>query len=639
MNQKKIKTDAGKKFRDALIATMQAIAGKQTLPVTLFEKSEAPEETKLCPQLAPQMTEAKMAIARGYADSLALKWAYHDPELHLSLRPRTQRAAQLFNDLEQVRVETLGTLIMPGIIRNLSAMMEQEFNTEQNKNKKNKDPLLYVLPFFFHQKLTGMPLPKQAHKLMSEWQGWLEKKIGKKLNNLTPVRLNQRIFANALLELISDLELDDDDDDDDEKNTDLNSDEKKQKELENKEKKSSQKQDERKGVEKNQNCDRDDHIKSIDMPVEQKDEESGTSRFATPAFNSGQENGKGDAYKTYTQEFDNVFHAHDLCSVKELQQLRNDLNQQAQHSQGLVTRLANKLQRRLTAQKQQSWSFDLEEGILDVSRLARIIIDPTSPLSFKREKQSDFRDTIVTLLLDNSGSMRGRPITITAICADILARTLERCGIRIEILGFTTSTWKGGLSKEKWLRDGCPENPGRLNDLCHIIYKEADALWRHTKCNLGLMMKDNLLKENIDGEALKWAHQRLIRYKEQRKVLMVISDGMPIDDSTLAHNAPHYLEQHLRQVIEEIETRSPVELIAIGIGHDVTPYYRRAVSVSNVEDLGSAMMEKLSNLFQKNKRDHKTCSRFTEKRDLKKFTNVKKAFPTASHQKQGLSGK
>ena len=309
---------------------------------------------------------------------------------------------------------------------------------------------------------------------------------------------------------------------------------------------------------------------------------------------------RGPDYKAYTTKFDEVVDADELCDPEELQRLRDYLDKQLQNLHSVVARLANRLQRRLMAQQNRSWEFDLEEGVLDTARLPRIIIDPQQPLSFKQEKDMAFRDTVVTLLLDNSGSMRGRPITVAATCADILARTLERCGVKVEILGFTTRAWKGGQSREAWLQAGKPANPGRLNDLRHLIYKSADAPWRRARKNLGLMMREGLLKENIDGEALDWAHQRLLGRPEQRKILMMISDGAPVDDSTLSVNPGNYLERHLRYVIEEIETRSPVELIAIGIGHDVTRYYKRAVTIVDAEELGGAMTEKLAELFDEN---------------------------------------
>ena len=306
---------------------------------------------------------------------------------------------------------------------------------------------------------------------------------------------------------------------------------------------------------------------------------------------------RGPEYKAFATKFDEVVPAEQLCDAEELERLRAYLDKQLNNLSSVVARLANRLQRRLMAQQNRAWEFDLEEGMLDPARLSRVVVDPQQPLSFKREKDTDFRDTVVTLLLDNSGSMRGRPITVAATCADILARTLERCGVKVEILGFTTKAWKGGQSREAWLQSGKPATPGRLNDLRHVIYKAADAPWRRARRNLGLMMREGLLKENIDGEALEWAHQRLLGRSEQRKILMMISDGAPVDDSTLSVNAGNYLERHLRATIEEIETRSPVELIAIGIGHDVTRYYRRAVTIVDAEELGGAMTEKLAELF------------------------------------------
>ena len=329
------------------------------------------------------------------------------------------------------------------------------------------------------------------------------------------------------------------------------------------------------------------------------DAEMGDSETAAEPWRPrhGRNDPRGPDYRPFTSRFDETIGAENLCDPEELDRLRGYLDKQLSHLQGVVARLANRLQRLLLAQQNRAWEFDLEEGLLDPARLSRVIVDPLHPLSFKREKDADFRDTVVTLLLDNSGSMRGRPITVAATCADILARTLERCGVKVEILGFTTRAWKGGQSREAWLSQGKPANPGRLNDLRHIIYKSADAPWRRSRKNLGLMMREGLLKENIDGEALDWAHKRLLGRPESRKILMMISDGAPVDDSTLSVNPGNYLERHLRWVIEEIETRSPVELVAIGIGHDVTRYYRRAVTIVDAEELGGVMTEKLAELF------------------------------------------
>jgi len=344
---------------------------------------------------------------------------------------------------------------------------------------------------------------------------------------------------------------------------------------------------------------------SAEFPDEAEAGESEEAAENRPPSPSGGER-RGPDYKAYTTKFDEEIHAEDLCDPDELQRLRDYLDKQLQNLSSVVARLANRLQRRLMAKQNRSWEFDLEEGILDTARLPRIVIDSQQPLSFKQEKDTQFRDTVVTLLIDNSGSMRGRPITVAATCADILARTLERCGVKVEILGFTTRAWKGGQAREAWLQAGKPANPGRLNDLRHLIYKSADAPWRRARKNLGLMMREGLLKENIDGEALDWAHQRLLGRSEQRRILMTISDGAPVDDSTLSVNAGNYLERHLRHIIEEIETRSPVELIAIGIGHDVTRYYRRAVTIVDAEELGGAMTEKLAELFDENAAPPKT---------------------------------
>ncbi|MDQ2860699.1 MAG: cobaltochelatase subunit CobT, partial [Pseudomonadota bacterium] len=340
-----------------------------------------------------------------------------------------------------------------------------------------------------------------------------------------------------------------------------------------------------------------------DENADPSDDELETADGDRPARPNIKDHGRPEpAYKVFTAAHDEIVSAEDLCEPEELTRLRAYLDQQLANLSNVVSRLANRLQRKLMAQQNRAWSFDLEEGMLDAARLTRVIVDPTAPLSFKQEEETDFRDTVVSLLIDNSGSMRGRPIMVAAVCADILARTLERCAVKVEILGFTTRAWKGGASRDEWLKAGKPASPGRLNDLRHIIYKAADAPWRRARKNLGLMMREGLLKENIDGEALMWAHQRLIGRTEQRRILMVISDGAPVDDSTLSVNSGHYLERHLRAVIAQIEGRSPVELIAIGIGHDVTRYYRRAVTIVDVEQLGGAITEQLAALFEEEPR-------------------------------------
>ncbi|MFC6049838.1 cobaltochelatase subunit CobT, partial [Methylobacterium hispanicum] len=449
--------------------------------------------------------------------------------------------------------------------------------------------------------------PAAAQRIVDLWRDHVEAKAGRNLDGLLGSIEDQRAFARSVRDLLSSLDMadetpfDPEDDETDEEGEAQDSDQSPQEgEAE------EQSQGDRAEIETSEEAS--DEIEegsqeAADAPsgelpdeAEEADSEEAGESWRPPQ--RADNTPRGPEYKVFNARFDEVIHAEDLCDPDELARLRTYLDKQLSHLQGVVGRLANRLQRRLLAQQNRAWDFDLEEGQLDPARLVRVVIDPFQPLSFKQEKDTNFRDTVVTLLLDNSGSMRGRPITVAATCADILARTLERCGVKVEILGFTTRAWKGGQSREAWLAAGKPPNPGRLNDLRHIVYKSADAPWRRARKNLGLMMREGLLKENIDGEALDWAHKRLLGRPEQRKILMVISDGAPVDDSTLSVNAGNYLERHLRWMIEDIETRSPVELLAIGIGHDVTRYYRRAVTIIDAEELGGAMTEKLAELFE-----------------------------------------
>jgi cobaltochelatase CobT len=457
------------------------------------------------------------------------------------------------------------------------------------------------------ERMTGLEPPRGAARLVELWRPFIEEKAGAELDQLGDALLDQRAYARLVRKALSSLGLASDADADAEEPDE---------ETENKT--PPEQPDETEGEGEDQSTQDSMQREAADETADDA-EEGAIDTVEAPSSESEDEGEAGDAdeaaetrppaqaperrgadYKAFTNRFDETIEADELCDPEELQRLRDYLDKQLQNLHSVVARLANRLQRRLMAQQSRSWEFDLEEGVLDPARLPRVIIDSQQPLSFKQEKDMAFRDTAVTLLIDNSGSMRGRPITVAATCADILARTLERCGVKVEILGFTTRAWKGGQSRESWLQAGKPANPGRLNDLRHLVYKSADAPWRRARKNLGLMMREGLLKENIDGEALDWAHQRLLGRPEQRRILMMISDGAPVDDSTLSVNPGNYLERHLRYVIEEIETRSPVELIAIGIGHDVTRYYRRAVTIVDAEELGGAMTEKLAELFDEN---------------------------------------
>jgi cobaltochelatase CobT len=498
---------------------------------------------------------------------------------------------------------------MAGMASNLSAMLEDRYH-RGGKYEEITDradaPLEDALALMVRERLTGLKPPPAAAKIVDLWRDDIEAKAGRNLDRLLKNIEHQRDFARSVRDLLTSLDMADEAafDPEDEESQDEN--EANQDPQQGEGESEEEAQGDRAEVDVSDDASEDIEegaTEAADAPsgelpdeADEADSEEASEAWRPPS--SQRNEPRGPDYKAFTAKFDEVIHAEDLCDPDELTRLRAYLDKQLAHLQGVVGRLANRLQRRLMAQQNRAWEFDLEEGMLDPARLPRIVMDPFQPLSFKHEKDTNFRDTVVTLLLDNSGSMRGRPITVAATCADILARTLERCGVKVEILGFTTRAWKGGQARELWLQSGKPANPGRLNDLRHIIYKPADAPWRRARKNLGLMMREGLLKENIDGEALDWAHKRLLGRPEQRRILMVISDGAPVDDSTLSVNPGNYLERHLRYVIEEIETRSPVELIAIGIGHDVTRYYRRAVTIVDAEELGGVMTEKLAELFE-----------------------------------------
>jgi cobaltochelatase CobT len=521
--------------------------------------------------------------------------------------PGGQQARAVFEAVEQARVEAIGARRMHGVAQNLTAMLDDKFHRGKFDEVTDRAdaPLEEAIALMVRERLTGVAPPPAAKRLVDLWRPFIEERAGRELDRLERLVENQRRFGDVVHDLLDSLDMGDErsreEDDSEEDDGENGAEDEQGQEGEAAESEDS----ERMSVEdaKASAEDRPDSAEdaadapATDMPDDADMGEDENSAEPWRPRHHGINELRGPDYKPFTPRFDEIVGAEDLCDPEELDRLRGYLDKQLAHLQGVVSRLANRLQRRLMAQQNRSWEFDLEEGVLDPARLARVIVDPLHPLSFKWEKDTNFRDTVVALLLDNSGSMRGRPITVAATCADILARTLERCGVKVEILGFTTRAWKGGQSREAWLAAGKPPNPGRLNDLRHIIYKSADAPWRRARKNLGLMMREGLLKENIDGEALDWAHKRLLGRSEQRKILMMISDGAPVDDSTLSVNPGNYLERHLRWVIEEVEQRSPVELIAIGIGHDVTRYYRRAVTIVDAEELGGAMTEKLAELF------------------------------------------
>jgi cobaltochelatase CobT len=596
-------------FKRAVAGTLRAIAGKPELEVAYAaEKPALTQERARLPEPPRRMSKHDVAVLRGHADSMALRLAVHNPALHKRMLPQGDNARSVFEAVEQARVEAIGARRMAGVAQNLSAMLEDRYhrgNFDEITDRADA-PLEDALAMLVRERLTGQRPPAAARKLVDLWREFIEKRANRDLDRLAAEVEDQRGFAEAIHDLLTSLDMgedrsneQDDESDDSEESSGQDDASSDQGAAERDDSADQAAQEDAKlaADEQPETATDADDAPSAEYPEEMdagdSDEAGEPWRPKHPLANEP----RGPDYRAYTSKFDEVVGAEELCDAEELSRLRSYLDKQLSHLQGVVARLANRLQRRLMAQQNRAWDFDLEEGTLDPARLSRIIADPLQPLSFKSERDTDFRDTVVTLLLDNSGSMRGRPITVAATCADILARTLERCGVKVEILGFTTRAWKGGQSRESWLAANKPSMPGRLNDLRHIVYKSADAPWRRARKNLGLMMREGLLKENIDGEALDWAHKRLLGRPEQRKILMMISDGAPVDDSTLSVNPGNYLERHLRWIIEEIETRSPVELIAIGIGHDVTRYYRRAVTIVDAEELGGAMTEKLAELF------------------------------------------
>ncbi|RFC67744.1 MULTISPECIES: cobaltochelatase subunit CobT [Mesorhizobium] len=587
---------------------VRAISGDNELEVS-FAKDRPALAGNLArlPELPKKPTATDIGVTRGIGDSMALKRARHDFRLHARLAPEGKQARAIFDAVEQARVEAIGSRAMQGVGDNISHMLEDRYSRAQLADVRDRAdaPLEDAIAMVVRERLTGRPIPNSGRQVVDLWRDWIEEKAGANIDGLEGKLNDQQAFARVIREMLVSMEmaeeLGDDEETEDNEDQDDNQPQGEEQSEEGGEDDSgaqdteaeqsdASEDDEAAGETEAAEADADDVSDDDDNDAETPGE---AKRPDNPFSNLNKE----VDYKVYTNAFDETVGAEELCDEDELDRLRAFLDKQLANLSGVVGRLANRLQRRLMAQQNRSWDFDLEEGYLDPARLSRVILDPMQPLSFKQERDTKFRDTVVSLVLDNSGSMRGRPITVAATCADILARTLERCGVSVEILGFTTRAWKGGQSREKWLKDGKQPAPGRLNDLRHIIYKSADAPYRRSRRNLGLMMREGLLKENIDGEALLWAHNRLIGRPEQRKILMMISDGAPVDDSTLSVNPGNYLERHLRAVIELIENRSPVELLAIGIGHDVTRYYRRAVTIVDAEELAGAMTEQLAALF------------------------------------------
>ena len=597
------------RFRHALTGASRALAHEAEVEVAWTADTPAQSGRNFrVPLPGRALPEHQAREARGFADSFALRLRHHDEGLHARQAPPEPIARACYDAIEQARYEALGASRMGGVRGNLAAAVEQRTAADPIARAQIAEdvPLPTALSLLLREALTGAAVPERAKPGVELVRGWIEGKAGGDIAGLAGKLDDQRAFQALSLDLLRHLDLttpEPTDESDGEEGDDEDGEHPQDEGGEDEDVGSNEPQSSEMAAELSEgDSDGDAESQEIEGSEEVADgdpsDDAEEGMMPVRPNRPWTEIPDGFDYKPYTEKFDEVIGAEDLCDPDELERLRAYLDSQLAGLQGLVTRLANRLQRRLMAQQNRSWDFDQEEGLLDAARLARVVISPGHSLSYKVERETDFKDTVVTLLIDNSGSMRGRPISIAAISADILARTLERCGVKTEILGFTTRAWKGGQSREVWLADGRPANPGRLNDLRHIVYKQADEPWRRARRNLGLMMREGLLKENIDGEALLWAHDRLLRRAEDRRILMVISDGAPVDDSTLSVNQAGYLESHLRKVIDWIERQSPVQLAAIGIGHDVTRYYRKSVTIMDVEQLGGTIIEQLAGLFE-----------------------------------------
>jgi cobaltochelatase CobT len=591
-------------FKRATAGAIRAMAGQPEVEVAFQAgpASLAGARARL-PSPTRGLPPAEVTRLRGAADAVALRLRHHDNGVHSARSPASREAREVYDALEQARVETLGSRHMSGVAANLQQKLAEQCEADgfDRMTRKEQLPLGAALALLARERMSGVASPASADRVLSHWRATIGPEAEAALEEMARTTDDQTAFTRAARKLLSAYDLA-------EAEAEAEPDE--QPEGGEDAPEQSPQQDSASEGESESQTEAEASLSAEpqDMQGDAAEEDAAEGEEEEAAQAEGDErpggqqpakdrSGDESQYRAYSKAFDEEVGAEALCDPEELSRLRQQLDHQLQHLQGVVSKLANRLQRRLMAQQTRAWDFDLEDGLLDVSRLARVVTTPTASLSYKRERETDFRDTVVTLLIDNSGSMRGRPITVAAMCGDILARTLERCAVKVEVLGFTTRAWKGGQSRERWVQDGKPRNPGRLNDLRHIIYKSADAPWRRARRNLGLMLREGLLKENIDGEALVWAYRRLLARSEHRRILMVISDGAPVDDSTLSVNPGNYLERHLRQAIHDIETRGLVELVAIGIGHDVTRYYRRAVTIVDAEELGGTMMRQLTSLF------------------------------------------
>ena len=588
------------RFKSAVSSAVKVISEKFDVEISFGNSANTKKNSLNFPELVSLKNLQDFTNLRAFADSEALKIKYTNEKIYLKNEPEGATAKALYAIAERIRYEKIGSDKLIGVKNNITQCYENKFKNKKLSEIKTETDVtiaeafeLYLRSHFFNIKQN-----ETKKKILSYWKKSFDKNLKKKINELDKCLNDQNKFSYLIAELIENLEFEDAD--------------KKEKNEKNESSKENASSDQNKSEEKQlkdneDNIENETELSAIDSDSDSLnenqnlDEKESTKQIIDKDISTNLKNTFKQKYKIFTNEFDEIKEAEDLEKEEEISRLRKNLDQQLISLQNVIAKLANKLQRQLMAKQNRSWEFDLEEGVLDSSKLSRIIIDPFNPQSFKVEKKTEFKDTLVTLLIDNSGSMRGRPISVAAICADILSRTLERCSVKVEILGFTTKNWKGGKSREKWNANDKPTNPGRLNDLRHIIYKSADNLWRQSKKNLGLMLKEGLLKENIDGEALLWAFKRLGKRKEERKILMIISDGAPVDDSTLSVNSGDYLEKHLKQTVKWIEENSEIEILAIGIGHDVTRYYKKAIKITDVQELGDVMINQLTELFSSKK--------------------------------------
>ena len=598
-----MKEDTLDTFKRALSSTVKAIAEDKEIEVIFGNNSTSSEEKIILPEINNVFDLDNIASIRGAADNEALIYKYRNNDTYSEFLPNKEKNKKIYESLENTRIQILGSKYMRGVKSNLLSLYEKNCNEKNYSNVTSQSDLEieHALEIYLKKKIDTNIVPKSASHALSYWSKWLDSKVGTSIDDLLENLDNQEKFAKLANKLISDLKLYDTNENKDESEDDnkgQQTEELDNPDIDETESQSSMSDDDM------ENTEEEVQSEESELPVDENNEEmqdledDGSENVKPQYKESKSVETILSEYMVYSNKYDEIITAQDLCEDEELNRLRKYLDQQLRSFQTIISRLANRLQRKLLAKQNRSWEFNIEEGLLDTSRLTRVITDPFYSLSFKKEKDTDFKDTVVSLLIDNSGSMRGRPITVAAMSADILARTLEKCGVKVEILGFTTKAWKGGKSRESWMQNNKPPSPGRLNDLRHIIYKAADEPWRRSKKNLGLMMREGLLKENIDGEALLWAHKRLQNRYEARKILMVISDGAPVDDSTLSVNSGNYLEKHLRGAINWIENKSDVQLLAVGIGHDVTRYYKKAVTIVDAEQLADVMTEQLVDLFE-----------------------------------------